>query len=33
LSQGRASWTQEPHSYAPVPDSEFRRFLHPEEET
>jgi elongation factor G len=27
LSQGRASWTMEPHSYAPVPDEVLRRLL------
>jgi elongation factor G len=32
LSQGRASSTMEPHSYAPAPDEVLRALLHPEEE-
>ena len=31
LTQGRASWTMEPHSYAPVPDEVLHAMLHPEE--
>jgi elongation factor G len=31
LSQGRAGWTMEPQSYAPVPDDVLRGLLHPEE--
>jgi elongation factor G len=31
LSQGRASSTMEPHSYAPAPDEVLRGLLHPEE--
>ncbi len=31
LTQGRASWTMEPRSYAPVPDEVVRAMLHPEE--
>jgi elongation factor G len=32
LSQGRASWTMEPQSYAPVPEDVLRRLLHPDED-
>ena len=28
LSQGRASWSMEPHSYAPAPDEVLQGFLH-----
>jgi elongation factor G len=31
LSQGRASWTMEPHAYAPAPDEVLQAMLHPEE--
>src|SRR5262249_8146296 len=31
LSQGRASWTMEPHAYAPAPDDVLHALLHPEE--
>jgi elongation factor G len=31
MSQGRASWTMEPHAYAPAPEEVLRRLLHPEE--
>jgi elongation factor G len=31
LSQGRAGWTMEPRSYAPVPPDVLRGFLHPDE--
>jgi elongation factor G len=31
LSQGRASWTMEPHSYRPVPEDVLQAMLHPEE--
>jgi elongation factor G len=31
LSQGRASWSMEPHAYAPAPDEVLRALLHPEE--
>jgi elongation factor G len=31
LSQGRASWTMEPHHYAPAPEEVLRGFLHPED--
>jgi elongation factor G len=31
LSQGRASYTMEPHEYAPAPDDVLRALLHPEE--
>ena len=31
LSQGRASWTMEPHAYAPAPDEVLHAMLHPEE--
>jgi elongation factor G len=31
LTQGRASWTMEPKSYAPVPDDVLRALLHPED--
>src|SRR5262249_5125860 len=27
LSQGRASWTMEPHSYAPAPDEVLKEFF------
>jgi elongation factor G len=30
LTQGRASWTMEPRSYAPVPEEDLRRMLNPE---
>lgn len=31
MSQGRASWTMEPHAYAPAPEEVLRRLLHPED--
>jgi elongation factor G len=31
LTQGRASWTMEPKSYAPVDDEFLRKLLHPED--
>ncbi len=31
LSQGRASWTMEPHAYAPAPPEVLHALLHPEE--
>jgi elongation factor G len=31
LSQGRASWSMEPHAYAPAPDEVLHAMLHPEE--
>jgi elongation factor G len=31
LSQGRASYTMEPHAYAPAPDDVLHAMLHPEE--
>jgi elongation factor G len=31
LTQGRASWTMEPRTYAPVPDEVLRSFLNPDE--
>jgi elongation factor G len=31
LTQGRASWTMEPRSYAPVPDDVLRGLLHTDE--
>jgi elongation factor G len=31
LSQGRASYTMEPHAYAPAPDEVLHAMLHPEE--
>jgi elongation factor G len=31
MSQGRASWTMEPHSYAPAPEEVLRQQLYPEE--
>jgi elongation factor G len=31
LSQGRASWTMEPHAYAPAPDEVLHALLHPED--
>ncbi len=30
LTQGRASWTMEPKSYAPVPDEDVKRMMDPE---
>ena len=30
LTQGRASWTMEPRSYAPVPDDVLRNLLNPD---
>ena len=30
LTQGRASWTMEPKSYAPVPDDDVQRMLNPD---
>jgi elongation factor G len=30
LSQGRASWTMEPHSYLPVPEDRLRQMLNPD---
>jgi elongation factor G len=32
LSQGRASYTMEPHAYRPAPDEVLRGLLHPEDE-
>jgi elongation factor G len=31
LSQGRASWSMEPHAYAPAPDDVLNALLHPED--
>ena len=31
VSQGRASWSMEPHAYAPAPDDVLHAMLHPEE--
>jgi elongation factor G len=31
VSQGRASWSMEPHAYAPAPDEVLHAMLHPEE--
>jgi elongation factor G len=31
LTQGRASWTMEPHAYAPAPEEVLHALLHPEE--
>jgi elongation factor G len=31
LTQGRASWTMEPRSYAPVPDDDVQRMLNPDD--
>jgi elongation factor G len=31
LTQGRASWTMEPHAYAPAPDEVLQALLHPED--
>jgi elongation factor G len=30
LTQGRASWTMEPHSYRPVPDEVLKSLLNPD---
>jgi elongation factor G len=31
LSQGRASYAMEPHTYAPAPDEVLNAMLHPED--